>query len=90
MNHNLFDWDFENIRHITQHDVLPEEALMGITVDVSNDDDSPEERQSELGATKAGRILHVTTTMRRGRLRVVTAFEPNARIKRYYLVSRGR
>ena len=26
MNHELFDWDDANIRHIAEHDVNPEEA----------------------------------------------------------------
>ena len=92
MNHVEFDWDFENIRHIARHGVTPEEAeeaLSGDTLEVSTEDDSTEERFAEVGMTKNGRILLVATTLRHQRLRVVTAFEPNVRIKKYYLVARG-
>lgn len=92
MNHVEFDWDFENIRHIARHGVTPEEAeeaLSGPTLEIPTEDDSTEERLSEVGMAKNGRILLVATTLRDQRLRVVTAFEPNVRIKRYYLVARG-
>ena len=92
MNHVEFDWDFENIRHIARHGVTPEEAeeaLSGPTLEIPTEDDTAEERLSEIGMTKNGRILLIVTTLRDQRLRIVTAFEPNVRIKKYYLVARG-
>ena len=91
MNHVEFGWDFENIRHIARHGVTPEEAeeaLSGPTLEIPTEDDTAE-RLSEIGMTKNGRILLIVTTLRDQRLRIVTAFEPNVRIKKYYLVARG-
>ena len=49
-----------------------------------------EERYLNLGATRQGRILLVVTTWRGDRIRVVTAFEPVARLNRFYYKERGR
>jgi len=92
MNHVEFDWDFENLRHIARHGVSPEEAeavLSNPTMEVGSREQYGEVRYSEVGMTTAGRILFIAWTMRGKRMRVVTALEPGASLKRQFLEERG-
>ncbi len=83
-----FDWDAANLVHIAAHSVSPEEAeeaLSGPTYEIGSYEVKGEERVEEVGATKAGRILKVVTTVRGRLTRVVTAYEPNAALKAQYM-----
>lgn len=83
-----FDWDEENVEHIAQHNVLPEEAeevILGDPLDIGFDVVDGGERWSYLGETNDGRILWCTITLRGMRMRVVTAFEPEKHWKVFYL-----
>jgi uncharacterized protein len=87
MNHELFDWDFDNISHIARHNVSPEEAeevLLGITKELGMREEGGERRFSELGMTSSGRLLFVAWTPRDERVRVVTAFVPNASLRKQF------
>ena len=73
-----FDWDDANLGHIALHAVSPEEAeevLTGMAFEVDTYTVDGEVRVEEIGATQAGRILKVVTTVRDGLIRVVTAFD---------------
>ncbi|MGA2168220.1 MAG: BrnT family toxin [Terracidiphilus sp.] len=88
MDNSIFDWDSENIGHIAKHNVAPEEAeevILGDFLDIGFDVVDGEERWSYLGETNDGRILWTTITLRRKRMRVVTAFEPEKHWKVFYL-----
>jgi uncharacterized protein len=88
MDNSLFEWDDANILHIAEHSVEPEEAeevILGDPLDIEFGVVDGEERWSYLGETNDGRILWVTITLRGKRMRVVTAFEPEKRLKVFYL-----
>ena len=88
MDNSLFEWDDANILHIAEHSVVPEEAeeiILADPLDVGFGLVDGEERWSYLGETNDGRILWVTITLRGKRMRVVTAFEPEKRLKVFYL-----
>jgi uncharacterized DUF497 family protein len=86
-----FDWDDSNLEHIAEHSVTREEAefvLNGSTLDVEFQDWYGEERFVEVGVTAHGRYLTIVTTWRRGRLRVVTAFDASKELVEEYLGTR--
>ena len=93
MNDALFDWADANIGHIAEHDVAPEEAeevILRNPLDIGLEVVDGEERSSHIGETNEGRILWVVITFRGGRMRVVTAFEPDKKWKIFYLEQRVR
>jgi uncharacterized protein len=87
----LFDWDDDNRSHIARHGVTPEEAeevVLGDALDTEMqiaDGNSEEERLLQLGETARGRILQLLTTWRRGRVRVISAWDAPRQLKLYYL-----
>ena len=88
MNEPEFDWDEEIEDHIAEHGVTPEEAEDALLdphriPDVAYST-STERRHAIIGATQAGRILFVVFTLRRGRIRVVTAFPAPRRARLRY------
>lgn len=88
MNHEAFDWDFENITHIARHGVTPEEveeSFTSSTLHIESAVEGRELRHSELGVTMQARILPFVWTERDGRVRIVTAYSPSARLKRKFL-----
>ena len=71
-----FDWDEFNTAHITRHGVKPQEAEEVISndpIDLSVGLRNGEERSEQIGETENGRILRVVTTLRNGKIRVITA-----------------
>lgn len=76
-----FDWDDENTKHLAAHKVKPvetEQALSNDPVDIDYEVIDGEERYRSVGMTNGGRILKVAWTVRRGRVRVITAFPAGA------------
>lgn len=72
-----FDWDDANISHIARHEVTAaeaEEVVRGASLALPVEERDGEQRHTELGETAAGRLLLVVWTLRRSRIRVVTAF----------------
>jgi uncharacterized protein len=84
-----FDWDVENLRHIAEHHVAPEEVEFALTHDSVEteyqDWHESEVRFAEVGMTASGRILYILTTMRGHRIRVVTAYDAPRHLVREYL-----
>ena len=73
-----FDWDAGNLLHIARHSIDPKEAEEAILIEPLEADVQPhegEERVLCFGRTKLGRLLTILYTERRGRIRVVTAYE---------------
>ena len=86
-----FIWDYDNIKHIAEHKVTPEEAeqvLEGDTLELDYQNWSIEERHREVGVTARGRYLEVVTTWRGDDIRVVTAYDAAKTAIREYLESR--
>ena len=87
-----FDWDEANIRHISDHDVAPEEAEQALANDpleLEPEYIRGEERFPSIGRTDAGRWLVVITTLRGPKVRVVTAFDAGKRSIDVYLKEKG-
>lgn len=83
----VFDWDDANISHISRHGITPEEAeevLVGASIELASGECAREERHAELGETARGRLLVVVWTWRRGKVRVVTAFQAKRKLRAFY------
>jgi len=87
---NSFDWDEGNInknwdKHRVYH-LECEEIFFNepIVIKVEKRGVSQEERLSALGVTNEGRFLFVVFTMRRGRIRVVSARDMNKKERKIY------
>lgn len=88
-----FDWNEANIAHIRRHAIEPQEAEQVVSnqpLGLEEQFRSGETRLSQLGVTNAGRILIVVTTIRQGRQRVVTAFDANRNMRKYFLEAKAR
>jgi len=83
-----FDWNEANRNHIGGHGISPDEVEQVVSnepVDVTLQNRAGEQRIVQVGETNAQRILVVVTTWRGEKVRVVTAFPANARMRRLYL-----
>ena len=83
-----FDWDDDNVGHIGEHGVEPEEAEDALLdprrLSTAARRVTGERRFAAIGATEEGRILLVVFTVRHGMVRVVTAHDASSRDKRRY------
>ena len=83
-----FDWDEANERHIDEHRVTIEEAEEALLdprrLPATARSTSTERRIATIGSTAGGRILFVVFTVRRGRLRVITAYTAPEHMRRQY------
>ena len=73
-----FDWDAGNVQHIARHGIVPheaEEAVLIEPLEVAVQPHECEERVICFGRTRSGRLLTVLYTVRRGKTRVVTAYD---------------
>lgn len=74
-----FDWDDGNAEHILyDHDVTPDEAMevfYNEPLPLLRHQVGQEWRQRIVGITHGQRILTVVFTLRKGKVRVVTAFD---------------
>ena len=79
-----FDWDEGNTNHIARHGVTPreaEEVIRGNPIVLEGQFRNREQRILCAGRTATGRALAVVYTLRKGRLRVVTAFPAQRSVK---------
>jgi len=82
-----FSWDDANRSHIAEHSVSPEEAeqvVLNEPLDLEIQIRGGEERTLQVGETDVGRILVVVTTWRGQKVRVVTAFPANKKLRELY------
>jgi uncharacterized DUF497 family protein len=89
----MFEWDWNNLRKIRVHGIKREEAeqaLLNDPISMYEQDVDGEIRFVYYGETDAGRLLAVVATERGDRLRVVTAYDPDAAQKRSYLDKRAQ
>jgi uncharacterized DUF497 family protein len=73
-----FDWYPDNERHIARHGINPKEAEEAILIEPLEADVQPHESEERVlcfGRTNSGRLLTVLHTERRGKIRVITAYE---------------
>ena len=88
-----FDWDPANLSHIAEHGVTPNEAIQVLEndpVDLDYQVVEGEGRWVAVGVTNRGRFLVVVLTIRRSKVRVVTAFDADKRYQKVYLEQRGK
>jgi len=82
-----FDWDVYNVGHVARHGVDPaevEEAFGRPHVTVPARAVNGEKRWKLFGASDAGRYLVVVFTIRKARLRPVTAHTMNRKERKTY------
>ena len=73
-----FDWDADNLQHIARQGIHPKEAEEAVLIEPLEADVQPHESEERVlcfGRTKSGRMLTILYTERRGKIRVVTAYE---------------
>lgn len=85
-----FEWDRYNSEKIrTKHDVTPvecEQAFFNVPV-VAGDDEKHSETENRfyaLGQTDSGRLLFLVFTIRKDKLRVISARDMNKKERRVY------
>jgi len=80
-----FDWDDANTGHMARHSVTPQEVEQAFAnnplVVLAVKKRSGEERVLCAGLTDAGRALQLVYTVRRGRIRVITAHTANRKVR---------
>jgi uncharacterized DUF497 family protein len=84
---NAFSMGFCNIDHIALHHVTPDEAEQVIEnspLELGQEERSGEQRILHLGETDAARVLLVAVTARGDKVRVVTAYPANRKLRTFY------
>jgi uncharacterized DUF497 family protein len=82
-----FDWDDENIGHLALRAIEPEDAEQVIRnrpCDLESSLRNGEERVAQVGETDAGKVLIIVSTMRKSKVRVVTAWPAKERLRKYF------
>src|ERR1035437_1960386 len=83
-----FDWDDENKKHLGDHKVTPAEfqqLLNNDPVDLNFELIANEERYRSVGLTNGGRLLSVAWTIRKGKVRAITAFPASVSDRKAFL-----
>ena len=83
-----FDWDDENKKHLDAHNVSPaefEQLLNNDPVDLNFELIDNEERYRSVGLTNSGRLLSVAWTIRKGKVRAITAFPAGVSDRKAFL-----
>jgi len=89
----MFEWDRNNLRKIRAHQIKREEAeqvLLNDAIPIDDQDVEGELRFVYYGETNAGRLIAVVATERGDNVRVVTAYDLNARQRRNYHTKRSQ
>jgi len=83
-----FDWDDDNKKHLHVHKVVPaefEQLLENDPVDLGFELIDDEERYRSVGLTDAGRLLSAAWTIRKGKVRAITAFPATVSDRKAFL-----
>jgi uncharacterized DUF497 family protein len=83
-----FDWDDENKKHLDAHKAAPaefEQLLNNDPVDLNFELIDNEERYRSVGVTHAGRLLSAVWTIRKGKVRAMTAFPATVSDRKAFL-----
>jgi len=82
-----FNRDDDNLKHIARHGITPKEAEEAVLIEPLEADVQPHESEERVlcfGRAKSGRLLTILYTERRGKIRVVTAYEMTRQQQRMY------
>jgi uncharacterized DUF497 family protein len=87
-----FDWDDENIAHLTRHRIRPsevEELFLNDAAIQGHEVVDGEDRWTSVGTTNSLRVLVVVFTMRRAKIRPITGWPADRRTKKEYFLAQG-
>jgi uncharacterized DUF497 family protein len=87
-----FDWDSANVRHLANHRITRpefEQAMIHGPIIMDINDESGEERWYALGATDRLRVLFLVFTYREERVRAITGWDANKRLRELYFQKKG-
>lgn len=88
-----FEWDEANTKHLARHGIRPaefEQAMRNDPVLFDYDNVEGEDRWTGIGATDALRTLIVSSTIRHGRIRAITAFDAGKQRAREFWERKGQ
>lgn len=84
-----FEWDQGNLEHVKKHDVdfrECEEVFVNIPLNLEDDKDHSviEQRLQVLGKTNNKRLLFIAFTIRKNKIRIISARDQNKKERREY------
>lgn len=84
-----FDWDKGNLEHVKKHGVMPsecEETFFNEPLLINKDKShsKQEQRFQSLGKTNDGRLLFISFTIRRDKIRPISARDQNKKERTAY------
>lgn len=88
-----FDWDESNLRHLSRHRVSRREFEQAVSNDpilVDYSEEAGEERWRALGITDDLRVLLMIFTFRGQRVRPISAWGADKRLREFYFRHKGR
>jgi uncharacterized protein len=88
-----FDWDESNLRHLAQHRISRaefEQALRNDPLLVDYSEEAGEERWRALGAADNLRVLFLIFTLRGERIRPITGWGADKKMRQFYFREKGR
>ena len=87
-----FGWDEANARHLARHRISPsefEQAMMYHPLIFDFSDESGEDRWFALGATEGLRVLVLLFTYRQKRIRPITGWDADKKMRKLYFQKKG-
>jgi hypothetical protein len=87
-----FDWDAANTRHLARHRISPsefEQVMMHHPLILDFSDESGEDRWFALGATEGLRVLVLLFTYRQKRIRPITGWDADKKMRKLYFQRKG-
>ncbi len=87
-----FDWDAANVRHLANHRITRpefEQAMRHDPIIIDFADETGEERWYALGATDRLRVLFLVFTFCDERIRPITGWDANKKLRELYFRKKG-
>ncbi|HXW15928.1 MAG TPA: BrnT family toxin [Terriglobia bacterium] len=87
-----FDWDAANVRHLAKHRITRsefEQTMLDDPIVIDFTDETGEERWYALGATERLRVLFLVFTYREERIRPITGWDADKKLRELYFRKKG-
>jgi len=87
-----FDWDAANVRHLANHRITRsefEQAMLHDPIVIDFADETGEDRWYALGATDRLRVLFLVFTYHEERIRPITGWDANKKLRELYFRKKG-
>ena len=87
-----FDWDAANVEHLANHRITRrefEQAMLHDPIIIDFADETGEERWYALGATDRLRVLFLVFTYREERIRPITGWDADKKLRELYFQKKG-